>query len=64
MKISVDQSVCVGAGQCVLAAESVFQQGIDDGLVELLNADPSPEQEAGVTEAELICPSGANSYIA
>jgi len=59
MKINVDRDRCVGAGQCVLAAADVFDQSIDDGLVELLQAEPSEELREAVNEAELICPSGA-----
>ncbi|MEU1518318.1 ferredoxin [Streptomyces sp. NPDC005811] len=58
MKIIVDRERCVGAGQCVLAAAAVFEQS-EDGLVELLQPEPSEDLHAAVTEAELICPSGA-----
>ncbi|KPI22400.1 protein of unknown function DUF1271 [Actinobacteria bacterium OK074] len=58
MKINVDRDRCVGAGQCVLAAASVFDQS-DDGLVELLSPEPAQEQYDAVREAELICPSAA-----
>ncbi|WP_133917552.1 ferredoxin [Streptomyces sp. NBC_00582] len=58
MKINVDRERCVGAGQCVLAAAAVFEQN-EDGLVELLQPEPSEDLHAAVTEAELICPSGA-----
>ncbi|MFF4591372.1 ferredoxin [Streptomyces sp. NBC_01235] len=59
MKINVDRERCVGAGQCVLAAAAVFEQNREDGLVELLQPEPSQDLHAAVTEAELICPSGA-----
>ncbi|WP_055526222.1 ferredoxin [Streptomyces graminilatus] len=59
MKINVDRDRCVGAGQCVLAAGAVFDQNVDDGLVELLQAEPSEELRDAVSEAQLICPSGA-----
>ncbi|MBN0049016.1 ferredoxin [Streptomyces actuosus] len=59
MKIIVDRERCVGAGQCVLAAAGVFDQSREDGLVELLQAEPPQDRHAAVTEAELICPSGA-----
>ncbi|MFD4575149.1 ferredoxin [Streptomyces sp. NPDC058417] len=59
MKITVDRDRCVGAGQCVLAAPAVFDQSGDDGLVELLQPEPGQDQHDAVTEAELICPSGA-----
>ncbi|MEV6319235.1 ferredoxin [Streptomyces sp. NPDC051776] len=59
MKINVDRDRCVGAGQCVLAAAGIFDQSRDDGLVELLQAEPPHDLRAAVKEAELICPSGA-----
>ncbi|MFG2197155.1 ferredoxin [Streptomyces sp. NPDC048639] len=59
MKINVDRDRCVGAGQCVLAAAGVFDQSRDDGLVELLQSEPPQDLQAGVEEAEMICPSGA-----
>ena len=35
MKVRVDREVCIGAGQCALVADSVFDQD-DEGLVILL----------------------------
>jgi ferredoxin len=59
MKITIDRQRCVGAGNCVMAADAVFEQNEADGLVELLLSNP-PEHLLGyVREAELICPSGA-----
>jgi ferredoxin len=59
MHITIDQAKCVGAGQCVLAAPEVFDQRDDDGIVVLLNADPSADQYALVREAAAICPAAA-----
>ncbi|MFF4642648.1 ferredoxin [Streptomyces sp. NPDC001389] len=57
MRISVDRDVCIGAGQCVLAAPQVFTQD-DDGLSEVL-----PGREDGhspmVREAARACPVSA-----
>lgn len=52
MRIDIDKDVCIGAGQCALAAPKVFTQD-DDGLSELL-----PEAEPGpmVGEAARACP--------
>ncbi|RDG38096.1 ferredoxin [Streptomyces corynorhini] len=58
MKINVDRDRCVGSGNCVAVAPGVFDQN-DDGFVELLLAEPTQDQHAAATEAELICPSGA-----
>ncbi|WP_186781633.1 MULTISPECIES: ferredoxin [unclassified Streptomyces] len=59
MRVSVDRDLCVGAGQCVLSAEEVFDQDGDDGLVVLRNPDPSPAQEDAVRDAVDRCPAGA-----
>lgn len=56
--IRVDTDVCIGAGQCVLAAPGVFTQD-DDGYSALL---PGREDGAGdpmVREAARACPVGA-----
>jgi ferredoxin len=55
MKVSLEKDLCIGAGQCVLAAPEVFDQD-EDGTVELL-ADPSPaEQDEAVRSAAHACP--------
>lgn len=62
MHVTVDRSVCVGAGLCALTAPAVFDQGDDDGLVEVVTADPGAENAAAVREAVDICPSGAVAF--
>ena len=59
MNVSVDQGKCVGAGQCVLAADDVFDQRDDDGLVDLLDAHPPAERLADVKHAAAVCPASA-----
>ncbi|MEW1892908.1 MULTISPECIES: ferredoxin [unclassified Streptomyces] len=55
MRIDIDKDVCIGAGQCALAAPKVFTQD-EDGLSELLpEAAPGPM----VAEAVRACPVGA-----
>ncbi|WP_210587195.1 ferredoxin [Streptomyces sp. GESEQ-35] len=57
MHIDIDTDVCIGAGQCALAAPGVFIQD-DDGFSTLL-----PGREGGgdpmVREAARACPVGA-----
>ncbi|WP_406368690.1 ferredoxin [Streptomyces sp. NBC_01546] len=60
MHIDIDTGVCIGAGQCALAAPGVFTQD-DDGFGELL---PGREDGAGsalVREAARACPVSAIS---
>ncbi|MFF0147367.1 ferredoxin [Amycolatopsis sulphurea] len=56
MKVVVDQSRCVGAGQCVLVAPEVFDQREEDGIVLLLEENPPEELHDRVREAAQICP--------
>lgn len=62
MRIQADRDVCIGAGNCVLAAEDVFDQD-DDALVVVLQEHPAPEQEAEVRNAVAQCPSGALALV-
>ncbi|MEY7970363.1 ferredoxin [Saccharomonospora xinjiangensis] len=59
MKVSVDQDICCGAGQCALLAPEVFDQRDEDGVVVLLDPDPGEESHAVTREAADSCPSGA-----
>ncbi|WP_093910003.1 ferredoxin [Streptomyces sp. cf386] len=58
MNIDIDHDRCIGAGQCALAAPSVFTQD-DDGFSALI---PGREDGAGdpmVREAARACPVSA-----
>ena len=57
MKIEVDMGRCVGAGQCVLTAPSLFDQN-DAGLVEVLDAEPGDADVDAARTAAEVCPSG------
>ncbi|MEV6350835.1 ferredoxin [Actinoplanes sp. NPDC051851] len=56
MKVTVDQERCVAAGSCVTAADDVFDQRDEDGIVVLLNPAPTADRAAAVREAAAICP--------
>ncbi|MFF4769720.1 ferredoxin [Streptomyces sp. AM 3-1-1] len=58
-RVEARTEVCVGAGQCVLAAPEVFDQDEEDGLVRLLDARPAAALLPSVREARHRCPSGA-----
>jgi ferredoxin len=59
MHIKVDVEKCIGAGQCVNAAPTVFAQNEDDGMVVLLDEAPSAEKAASVRSAIRLCPARA-----
>ncbi|MCW2870004.1 ferredoxin [Actinacidiphila oryziradicis] len=56
MRVAVDQDKCVGSGQCVLAAERVFDQRDEDGVVVLLDVQPPKELDEEVRQAAAVCP--------
>ena len=58
VKIEADRELCIGAGNCVLSAEAVFDQD-DDGVVVLLAEEVPDGEEERVREAVKLCPSGA-----
>uniref|UniRef100_A0AAU3GRQ9 Ferredoxin n=1 Tax=Streptomyces sp. NBC_01401 TaxID=2903854 RepID=A0AAU3GRQ9_9ACTN len=58
-RVSARRDLCVGAGQCVLAAPAVFDQAVDDGLVLVLDDTPSAAELPAVRDAVWACPSGA-----
>jgi ferredoxin len=57
-KVHVDEDLCIGAGQCVLAAPQIFDQD-DRGLVILLDATPPAELHEAARKAAKLCPARA-----
>ena len=57
-KVRVDEDLCIGAGQCVLAAPQIFDQD-DRGLVILLDATPPPALHEAARKAAKLCPARA-----
>ena len=58
MKAQADRDVCIQAGNCVMAADAVFDQD-DDGIVVVL-VDEIPSEEAEhARDAVKLCPSQA-----
>ncbi|WP_020117134.1 ferredoxin [Streptomyces canus] len=56
--IDIDKDVCIGAGQCALAAPGVFTQD-DDGFSTLLPGREDGGGDPRVREAARACPVGA-----
>ncbi|KOU61778.1 ferredoxin [Streptomyces sp. MMG1533] len=55
MRIDIDKDVCIGAGQCALAAPGVFTQD-DDGYSTLLPGREDGGGDPMVREAARACP--------
>nr|WP_317447754.1 ferredoxin [Streptomyces collinus] len=55
MRVMVKPEVCIGAGQCVLAAPEVFDQD-DDGVVQVVDEAPELELYRDVRLAAARCP--------
>jgi ferredoxin len=60
VKITVKEDACVGSGQCVLVAGTLFDQN-DEGIVELLNDQPNAGEESAAKKAATLCPARAIS---
>ncbi|KUM88343.1 MULTISPECIES: ferredoxin [Streptomyces] len=58
MDIDIDKDVCIGAGQCALAAPGVFTQD-DDGFSTLLPGREDGGGDPMVREAARSCPVSA-----
>ncbi|MFC4105795.1 ferredoxin [Micromonospora zhanjiangensis] len=56
MRVEVDESRCVTAGQCVMAAPDVFDQREEDGVAVVLVAAPGTERHEAVRQAAASCP--------
>ena len=59
MRVIVDTEKCIASGSCVTADPGVFDQREDDGIVILLNENPSPEHLESVRNAARVCPAMA-----
>jgi ferredoxin len=54
--VTIDDKRCIAAGQCVLNAPEVFDQRDQDGIVELIDENPPPEQYEAARRAARLCP--------
>lgn len=55
MRVRLDQELCGTTGQCSLLAPDVFQQN-DQGVGEVVLANPPEEQRDRVWQAMIGCP--------
>lgn len=58
MRVHADRELCVSAGNCVMAAEDVFDQD-DDGIVVVLAEDVPEGAEGRARDAVTLCPASA-----
>jgi ferredoxin len=59
VRVEIEPEKCISSGQCVLIAESVFDQDEDDGIVVLKTDEVPAGAEEAVRDAARICPSRA-----
>lgn len=59
MRVAVDRTKCLGSGNCVSWAPTVFDQSDDDFLVVLLDENPPAEQWTAVQQSARMCPAQA-----
>lgn len=60
MKVHADRDVCIQAGNCVMVADTLFDQD-DDGIVVVLVDDIGDDEADKAREAVKLCPSQALS---
>jgi ferredoxin len=58
VKVHADRDVCIQAGNCVMAADNLFDQD-DDGIVVVLVDDIPDDEQGRAREAVKLCPSQA-----
>jgi ferredoxin len=58
VKVHADRDVCIQAGNCVMVADTLFDQD-DDGVVVVLADDVPDVEEDKAREAVKLCPSQA-----
>jgi ferredoxin len=56
MRITIDETRCIAAGQCVLNAPELFDQRDEDGIVVLLDANPPQAEQPAARLAAQLCP--------
>lgn len=60
-RLHADTDRCIGAGQCVMTDDTLFDQDEDEGTVVLLADEVDGEKLEKARQAVMLCPSGALS---
>ena len=63
IRVIIDETRCIGSGNCLYNEPAVFDQNEDDGMAILLNEHPGPELLDTVRQAVLTCPGQAISLV-
>jgi ferredoxin len=58
VRVGADRDTCIGAGMCVMTADTVFDQD-DTGIVLVLTERVPDGAQQRVRDAVNLCPSGA-----
>ncbi|MFC6236344.1 ferredoxin [Longivirga aurantiaca] len=59
LRVSIDLTRCAGYGNCVDAAEAVFEMSDVDDIAVVLLAEPGPDLWESVRKAARVCPANA-----
>ena len=59
MRVTIDLSRCAGYGNCIDAAETVFEMSEVEDIAVVLQAEPAPELWESVRKAGRVCPANA-----
>jgi ferredoxin len=59
MRIEADRARCTSAGNCARVAPELFDQGAEDGIVVVLDPQPSEALRNAARDAESLCPAQA-----
>lgn len=59
MEIQLEYDYCIGAGQCVKVAPTLFGQNESDGIVFLVKDDVEAHEIDDLKRAERVCPARA-----
>jgi ferredoxin len=62
MEIHIDESRCIGSGQCAYTAPGVFEVN-DDGLSEVIDLELAKRRRAELDLAVRLCPTDAISVV-
>jgi len=63
-RIRIDESQCIGAGRCVIAAPDLFDQRESDGVVMVMTQSPAPDAYDRAVKAAAQCPARVIEIVA